>query len=615
VSEQKTSTEYHVALTGSDSNPGTALAPLQTIQAAANLAQPGDTVTVHEGVYRERIDPPRGGVSEEKRIVYHAASGETVEIKGSEVIKDWRRQDGNVWMVTIPNAYFGAFNPYANVLSGDWFFPQNRTHHSGAVYLNDIAINEVACLDELFARAGRAWFAKSTTWETRIWANFGEADPNEELVEINKRQTVFYPSKPGINYLTVRGFALSQAATPWSPPTTEQVGLIGVNWSRGWIIEDNTITHSRCTGITLGKYFDREDGKLEYGFNAHYQTVKRVLARGDWTPENIGHHVIRSNHIAYCGQSGIVGSHGGAFCTITGNVIHDIHIGQLFGGFEQAGIKLHAPVDTIISQNLIFNCNMGVWLDWMTQGTRVSGNTLFENQQWDLFIEVSHGPYVVDNNWLMSTTSLRDAAQGGAYVHNLFGGKIVQREEAERSTPYFEPHSTELAGEGKVLDGDERFYNNIFMEQGGLQAYDGNQEELWMDGNVFLYKAKPCKLEAEPLCDPDADTRFCINVENPQVTLELKQRTRWGQRQCQPVTTERLGKAKLVGQLFENPDGTPISINNDYFGSPRNPDHPFPGPVELKEDIDTLKLWPPNDEVRTIGGQQQQAEECEIEPR
>ena len=38
--------EYHVAVTGKDSQRGTEDAPLRTIQHAANLAQPGDTVTV-----------------------------------------------------------------------------------------------------------------------------------------------------------------------------------------------------------------------------------------------------------------------------------------------------------------------------------------------------------------------------------------------------------------------------------------------------------------------------------------------------------------------------------------------------------------------------------------
>ena len=62
--------ELHVAVTGDDANSGNPSAPLRTIQRAAELAQPGDRITVHEGVYRERVNPPRGGTSEDQRITY-----------------------------------------------------------------------------------------------------------------------------------------------------------------------------------------------------------------------------------------------------------------------------------------------------------------------------------------------------------------------------------------------------------------------------------------------------------------------------------------------------------------------------------------------------------------
>ena len=39
-----------------------------------------------------------------------------------------------------------------------------------------------------------------------------------------------------------------------SAPTAEQIGLIGTHWSKGWIIENNEISHSMNTGITLGRY-------------------------------------------------------------------------------------------------------------------------------------------------------------------------------------------------------------------------------------------------------------------------------------------------------------------------------------------------------------------------
>ena len=75
-------TEYHVSVNGDDANNGSSSNPLKTISAAAQLAQPGDVITVHEGIYRERINPPRGGDSDKKRITYQAADGEKVVIKG-----------------------------------------------------------------------------------------------------------------------------------------------------------------------------------------------------------------------------------------------------------------------------------------------------------------------------------------------------------------------------------------------------------------------------------------------------------------------------------------------------------------------------------------------------
>ena len=134
-------------------------APLRTIQRAAELAQPGDTITVHAGVYRERINPPRGGESDAKRIVYQAAPGEQVEIKGSEVVKGWVEQQDDVWKVTLPNSFFGKFNPFADPIRGDWFDPRGRTHHTGAVYLNGDWLTEAATLDEVLLPGGAkpAW--------------------------------------------------------------------------------------------------------------------------------------------------------------------------------------------------------------------------------------------------------------------------------------------------------------------------------------------------------------------------------------------------------------------------------------------------------------------------
>src|SRR5262245_49813667 len=129
-------TEFHVATNGNDKNRGTETEPLRTIQRAANLAQPGDVVTVHKGIYRERVNPPRGGDSDSKRVVYQAAPGEKVAIRGSEVVKGWMRVQGDAWKVTLPNSFFRGFNPYSDLIHGDWFEAKGREHHTGAVYVN-----------------------------------------------------------------------------------------------------------------------------------------------------------------------------------------------------------------------------------------------------------------------------------------------------------------------------------------------------------------------------------------------------------------------------------------------------------------------------------------------
>jgi alpha-N-arabinofuranosidase len=110
--------------------------------------------------------------------------------------------------------------------------------------------------DALRARSlnPQLWFAQVDASNTTIWAQFKRVNPNERLVEINVRRTVFYPDRPGRNYLTVRGFAMRHAATPWAPPTAEQIGLIGTHWSKGWIIENNTRKTRRRVGQHLGRH-------------------------------------------------------------------------------------------------------------------------------------------------------------------------------------------------------------------------------------------------------------------------------------------------------------------------------------------------------------------------
>jgi len=525
-------------------------------------------------------------------IVLPASVGK-VFIRGSEVVKGWEKLENGIWTVTIPNSFFGDFNPFQDAIFGDWFWNRDRLHHTACVYLNSHWLREAEHKGELSksTKDKALWFSISDARETSIWAQFNESNPNEELVEVNIRQTVFYPEKPGIDYITVSGFTLEHAATPWAPPTAEQIGLIGTHWSKGWIIENNTIRYTSCVGITLGKYGDEWDNKAESAFG-YNQTIKRALKNG-WSKENVGSHVVRNNHILHCGQAGIVGSMGAAFSTISGNEIHDIYLDWPFYGAEMAGIKLHAPIDVEISNNHIYRCgHNGIWLDWMTQGTRVTRNLMHDNTK-DLFVEVNHGPFLVDNNILLSPYGILEACGGGAYVHNLIAGEIKLRAELERETPYHKPHSTEVLGLPKVLGDDERFFNNLFVGGKGLSVYNEDAANLQAEGNVYLDPARQNLNEQDALVLEGVDPKIKLEEKQDGLWLEMTiDSDRILSKKRKIITTKTLGQAIISKAFFENSDGTPYRIVRDYFGKKRNTENPAPGPFrDLSEKEMFIKVW------------------------
>lgn len=576
------------------------LKPFKTISAAAAVAMPGDVITVHAGTYRERINPPRGGQSNEKRIVYRAADGEKVEIKGSEIVTGWQSVQKGVWKVTLPNTFFGDYNPYQDLIAGDWFNDKKRPHHTGEVYLNGRSLFEKPMLKEVldpepykdaFDKDGSTWtwYCESNDKETTLWANFHEANPNNERVEINVRKSCFYPDKPGRNYITVQGFHMSQAATQWAPPTAEQVGLIGTHWSKGWIIEDNVISDSKCVGITLGKYGDEYDNTSQNSAIGYVKTIDRALKNG-WSRETVGSHIVRNNTIFNCEAAGICGSMGGIFSRLTGNHIYNIQRKQQFTGAETAGIKLHGAVDTLIRNNHIHHADKAIWLDWMAQGTRVSGNLCHDNFLTDLFVEVNHGPYVVDNNIFLSAESVWDWSHSGTFAHNLFAGKFTFRKQS-RQTPYHTPHSTELAGMSDIGGGDNRFYNNIFAGGTGLSVYQKVRYPVQTGGNVYFNDAKPFETESNAVmvADVDPEVKLVARTDGTCLSITLPQIKPTGPF----VTTEILGKAKLPDQPYTDYDGSPLKIDTDYFGKKRNKQHPMPGPFESPDETQiTLKVWP-----------------------
>jgi len=654
----------HVATGGSDHADGTEAAPLRTIDRAAQLAHPGDTVVVHAGEYREWVRPRRGGLSDRRRITYTAAPGERVVIKGSETVTGWSEVGGGVWSVEVPNALFGEFNPFAETVDGDWLVhesPDAPRKHLGDVYLDGRSLDEVtsrAEVDDPPLRTTaldhwtgvtvpvrdpgwtrRAWYAEVGPEVTTIWVNVRDADPNAALTEINVRRSVFFPAEHHVDYITVRGFEMAQAATPWAPPTADQPGLVGPNWAKGWIIEDNVIHDAKCSAISLGKEASTGDNYSTVrgdkpGYQYQLESVFAARQIG-WDREHVGSHVVRRNHIYDCGQNAVVGHLGCVFSTIEDNHIHDIATRREFFGHEIGGIKLHAAIDVEIRHNRIHDCTLGIWLDWQTQGTRVTRNLLYGNQR-DLFVEVSHGPYVVDHNVLASPAALEVVCQGGAYVHNLVAGSVRLEPVLDRATPYHRPHSTQVAGFATVQGGDDRYVGNLFLggdldaayrpggrhqaqsgfgtagydgypatfaeflagldvRKGDHERFHGRKMPAYIRRNTYVAGALPFAKESGALVLTGADASAEVRVDDrgAEVYLEVVLPDAFDESAVPVVTGADLERARYADAEFEGPDGSPVSFDVDLVGEVRKDGDVYPaGPLAaLAGGTSRIRVW------------------------
>ena len=659
---------YYVNINAPREGDGSKERPFRFINEAAKIARPGDEVVVAPGVYREYVNPLYAG-TEEARITYRSEKPLAAVITGAELLTGWKKVKGTTWTARVNNGIFGAYNPYVEKVEGDWYFSP-IIRHTGAVFMNDLMMYECGSVEECEAgkpdphawtqeEAKYLWYTEQDGNETVLYANFHGKDPNKQKVEISVRRNCFMPDQTGISYITVSGFTITKAATTWAPPAAYQDGMIGPHWSKGWIIEDCEVSNSRCCGISLGKYLDPENDMYFFHkkVKSPTQMERDAVCRGQyhgWLKEKVGSHIIRRCNVHHCEQTGIVGRMGGVFSTIEDCHIHHICNSQQLGGAETAGIKLHAAIDVTIRRNHIHNCIMGVWLDWEAQGARISQNLMHDNCRpegreqargamfsTDIFIEVGHGPTLIDNNVLMSPVSITIPSEGIACVHNLvLGGfslinsgvdSVVNGQREPRYTPYHIRHRTEVAGFMTILHGDDRIYNNLFIQaypitdkerkptdaehqavgtapfdifptyeewyapfmpgsrpdMGALANVHFGHLPVWVDGNAYFNGASVCKHEKHKLSDKRSKVTIALEEKDGKYCLKTNVYSKLKDFADGIICTETLGKAFEPEQRFENPDGSDIVFDRDYFGNHRGT-KTIPGPFASAEDAERI---------------------------
>lgn len=385
----------------SDRNPGTENKPFRTINAAAQQAQPGDTILVHAGIYRERVIPPRSG-NPDQPIVYEAAPGESVVLRGSEVWSatpvsaDTSTTSSAYWEGPLPKKLFPDPDPFTKQLER---MPEGYLR--GQVFCQSLPLRQVLDQKTLTAQPGAWYFDPQKRW-LRVHLDQAYPVSKPPFLEVSTRRAVFAPKIRGLGYIHVKGFVMEHGANPFPSgfwrSQSPQAGILSTRSGHHWLIENNTVRFAKSLGIDTGS-----EGR--YDIDGLEQPI----------PEGVGYHVIRNNRVTDNGAGGIAGWKQTASLIAYNVIERNNRLG--FTAPETGGIKVHGFVDGQIIGNVLRNNEcFGIWVDNVYRNARVSRNLVLGNQGAGIFVELGGGPILVDNN-VVAFTKLGE----GIYTHDASG--------------------------------------------------------------------------------------------------------------------------------------------------------------------------------------------------
>src|SRR5512136_255668 len=369
------------------------------------------------GVYRERVDPARGGSGPDKMIGYEAAAGADVVVKGSRLVKTgWEPSTGfkvelpaearakaKIYQRRLSDLDFQGYNPFgmASIMQDRVYLkpkPEELWRHlkrRGLVFVDGRRIEQVELYKELGVRDGAFWCEHDgLAVHVRLP---GDADPAQHEVELAIQEQVFAPRTRGLSYIRVQGISFEHAANAFPVP---QRGLVSLSRGHHWIIEDCTLRNANGVALDIGA----QDWDME-------------------PPAVIGHAIVRRNHIEEAGVCGIAGM-AVRDTLIESNLIENVGYQDVELAWETGGIKLHQTKNCLLRANVIRHLihAEAIWLDYENANTRVTGNVMgdtLETLRGGIYLEASHDANMIDNNIIWRAT---EGAGGGSYNMPGHGG-------------------------------------------------------------------------------------------------------------------------------------------------------------------------------------------------
>ena len=460
---------YHVDCNhprASDNNVGTQELPWKTVSKAAATLRPGDTVIVHEGMYREWVHPQRSG-TKDAPISYIAASGEEVIITGADIFTAWQRvEDDRPIYKYAPWILYSVINPPEQMeipgegLVNPWTWsrsPPDPTGRQEQVVCNGKLLRQVLKMEEMEPGTFVSDIEGGVLY---IWLPDSDS-PADHMVEVSVRACCF-GLKWGerVDYIAVKGFTMRYGHN--------KDGILNIIGNH-WIVEDNTIEWSNVDGIWL---------------------------RGEG-------HIIRNNTMRYNGHSGMSCCKG-VNCLLEGNKF-------LYNGIKGypwvGGCNIFQSRDIVMSDTVaIGNVGPGIWFDGDCRNCTVTRSLCMDNTRWGVYVEISgKGGIKLTNNICVGNGFDDPLARFGFAgigidysEHCVVENNILVGNNAGLAIIMISPPRTPIGQEGEKVsyythDNTVRRniiafnldYQLVFHNPGGTPPLDPEKLHLVIDNNLY----------------------------------------------------------------------------------------------------------------------------------
>jgi hypothetical protein len=369
---------YVNGTTGSDSNPGTQSSPLQTIGAAASLAETnnhnsvGSRVIISPGTYRESVALNYSIRDTSLPITFEAQTNGTVIVSGAAVYTGWAKYTANPSIYT--NSWLNDWGTCAQITMCP--FQQEIMMRQEMVAVNGTVMTQVLSLTQM--QPG-TFYVDEPAALIYVWPPAG-TNMNTATVEAASLPNVFQISHK--SNIVLRGLTFQYAN---SCRDSAAVNVIGS--SSNILLDSDTFQWNNSQGLKMANpttYFTVENSVAQHNGDAGFQESQTLY--GLWQADTASYNNWRGGQAAYYGCN-TAGFHA--------SLAHD---------------------DTIEGLTATFNQSFGVHWDTDNANTTASAVNATGNLLSGAFIEKDEGPITISNSYFCNQDGVMGV--GGVVLRN-----------------------------------------------------------------------------------------------------------------------------------------------------------------------------------------------------